>query len=75
MMLISETASAGAAIGSWRGRSVIRACRVGRSLILVDLIDLAVRNFKHCGDLGDSVVCSSRASSLAATAKLVLGVL
>ena len=53
MMLISETASAGAAIGSWRGRSVIRACRVGRSLILVDLINLAVRSFKHCGNLGN----------------------
>ena len=52
-MLVGETASAGAAIGSWRGRSVIRACRVGRPVILVDLVDLAVRSFKHCGDLGD----------------------
>ena len=52
-MLIGETASAGATIGSWRGGSTIRACRVGRSLILTDLVDLAVRSFKHCGDLGD----------------------
>ena len=52
-MLVGETASAGAAIGSWRGGSVIRACRVGRSLILADLVDLAVYSFKHCGDLGD----------------------
>ena len=29
------------------------ACRVGRSLILADLVDLAVRRFKHGGDLGD----------------------
>ena len=50
-MLVSETASAGAAIGSWRGGSAIRACRVGRSLILADLVDLVVRSFKHCGDL------------------------
>jgi len=53
MMLVSKTASTRAVIGSWRGESVIRACRVGRSLILVDLIDLAVCSFKHCGDLGD----------------------
>ena len=52
-MLVGETASAKAVIGSWHGRSVIRACRVGRSLILVDLVDLAVRRFKHCSDLGD----------------------
>ena len=52
-MLVGETASAGAAIGSWRGGSVIRACRVGRPLILADLVDLAVYSFKHCGDLGD----------------------
>ena len=52
-MLIGEMASAGAAIGSWHGGSAIRACQVGRSLILVDLVDLAVRSFKHCGDLGD----------------------
>ena len=32
---------------------MIPACRVGRSLILVDLVDLAVRSFKHCGELGD----------------------
>ena len=51
--MIDETASAGAAIGSWRGGSANRACRVGGSLILADLIDLAVRRFKHCGDLGD----------------------
>ena len=50
-MLVGETASAGAAIGSWRGGSAIRACRVGRSLILADLVDLVVRSFKHCGDL------------------------
>jgi len=29
-----------------------RACRVGRSLILVDLVDLAVCSFEQCGDLG-----------------------
>jgi len=52
-MLVGETASAGVAIPSWRGGSVIRACRVGRSLILVDLVDLAVRSFNHCSDLGD----------------------
>ena len=44
-------ASAEAMIGSWCGGSAIRAYRVGRSLILTDLVDLAVRNFKHCGDL------------------------
>ena len=32
---------------------MIQACRVGRSLILVDLVDLVVHSFKHCGDLGD----------------------
>ena len=32
---------------------MIRACRAGRSLILVNLVDLAVCSFKHCGDLGD----------------------
>ena len=53
MMLISEMASVGVAIGSYHGRSAIRACRVGRSLILADLIDLAVCSFKHCGDFGD----------------------
>ena len=52
-MLVGETASAGAAIGSWRGGSAIQACRVGRSVILVDLIDLAVCSFEHCGNLGD----------------------
>ena len=52
-MLIGETASAGAAIGSWHVGLTNQACRVGRSLILVDLIDLAVRRFKHCGDLGN----------------------
>ena len=52
-MLVGKMASAGAAIGSWHGGSVTRACRVGRSLILVDLINLAVRSFKHCGNLGN----------------------
>ena len=52
-MLVGETASARAAIESWHGGSVTRACRVGRSLILADLVDLAVRSFKQCGDLGD----------------------
>ena len=52
-MLVDETASVGATIGSWRGGSTIRAYQVGRSLILADLIDLVVRSFKHCGDLGD----------------------
>ena len=53
MTLIGETASAGATIGSWRVGSAIQACRVGGSLILEDLGDLAVCSFKHCGDLGD----------------------
>jgi len=53
MLLVGEMASARAAIGSWRGGSAIRACRVGRSLILADLVDLAVCNFKHCDNLGD----------------------
>ena len=52
-MLVGEMASAGAAIGSWRDRSANRARRVGRSLILADLVDLAVRRFKHGDDLGD----------------------
>ena len=52
-LLISKMASARAAIGSWRGGSAIRACRVGRSLILADLVDLAVCNFKHYDDHGD----------------------
>ena len=52
-MLIGEMASARAAIGSWRGGSAIRACRVGRSLILANLVDLAVRRFKHHSNLGD----------------------
>ena len=30
-----------------------RGCRVRRSLILADLIDLPMCCFKHCGDLGD----------------------
>jgi len=51
--LIDKMAFARAAIGSWRGGSAIQACRVGKSLILADLVDLAVRSFKHCGDLGD----------------------
>jgi len=46
-------ASVGATIGSWHGGSVNQACRVGRSLIQGDLVDLAVRCFKHGGDLGD----------------------
>ena len=52
-LLIGKTASVGAAIGSWRGGSANRARRVGRSLILADLVDLAVHRFKHGGDLGD----------------------
>ena len=52
-LLIGEMASARAAIGSWRGRSMNQAHRVGRSLILADLIDLAVHRFKHNSDLGD----------------------
>ena len=52
-MLVGEMTSVGADIGSWHGGSVIRARRVGRSLILADLVDLVVRSFKHCGDLGD----------------------
>ena len=48
-----RTTLAGAAIGSWRGGSANRARRVGRSLILADLVDLVVRRFKHGGDLGD----------------------
>ena len=75
MLLIGEMASAGAAIGSWHSRSTNRARRVGRSLILVDLVDLAVCNFEHCGDLGDLWRLFKPASSLAATAKLALGVL
>ena len=38
-VLVSEMTLAGAAIRSWRGRSANRARRVGRSLILADLID------------------------------------
>ena len=53
MMLVSETASVGAAIGSWSDGSTNRARRVGGSLILAELVDLTVRSFKHCGDLGD----------------------
>ena len=30
-----------------------RACRVGRSLILANLVDLVVRCFKHHGNLGN----------------------
>ena len=52
-LLIGKTASTRAAIGSWPGRSVNRAHRVGRSLILADLADMAVCSFEHCGDLGD----------------------
>ena len=53
MMLVGEMASAGATIRSWHSGSANRAHRVGRSLILADLVDLAVCKFKHCGDLGD----------------------
>ena len=52
-VLVSEMTSARAAIRSWRGGSANQARRVGRSLILADLVDLAVRCFKHGGDLGD----------------------
>ena len=52
-VLVGETTSAGAAIRSWHDGSANRARRVGRSLILSDLVDLAVRRFKHGGDLGD----------------------
>jgi len=52
-VLVGEMTSAGAAIRSWHGRSANRAHRVGRSLILVDLINLVVRRFKLGGDLGD----------------------
>ena len=40
-------------IGSWCGGSANRACRVGGSLILAELIDLAVCSFKHHSDLGN----------------------
>ena len=53
MLLVGEMASARTTIGSWRGGSANRARQVGRSLILVDLVDLAVRQFKHGSDLGD----------------------
>ena len=53
VMLVSEMTSAGAAIRSWHGGSANRTRRVGRSLILADLVDLAVYRFKHGGDLGD----------------------
>ena len=49
-VLVSE--ATWAAIRSWRGGSANRARRVRRSLILADLVDLAVRRFKHGGDLG-----------------------
>ena len=52
-MSVNEMASVGAMIGSSHDGSVIQACRVGRSLVLVDLVDLVVRNFKHYSDLGD----------------------
>ena len=52
-MLVGEMASARAVIGSWGGGSAIQACRVGRPLILANLVDLAVRSLKHCDDLGD----------------------
>ena len=52
-LLIGEIASAGAVIGSWHDGSANRARRVGRSLILADVVDLAVCSFEHCGDLRD----------------------
>ena len=52
-VLVGEITSARAVIRSWHGGSVNRTRRVGRSLILMDLVDLAVRHFKHGGDLGD----------------------
>ena len=52
-VLVGEMTLAGAAIKSWCGRSANQAHRVGRSLILADLVDLAVRCFKHGSDLGD----------------------
>ena len=52
-MLVGEMTSARVAIRSWCDRSVNPARRVGRSLILADLVDLAVRRFKHGGDLGN----------------------
>ena len=42
MLLVGEMTSTRAAIRSWHGRSANRACRIGRSLILADLIDLVV---------------------------------
>ena len=51
--LIGETTSTRATIGSWHNGSANRAHRVGRSLILVDLIGLAVRRFKNGSDLDD----------------------
>ena len=51
--LISETTSTRATIGSWHSGSANRAHRVGRSLILADLIDLVVCHFNHGGNLGD----------------------
>ena len=53
VVLVSETTSAGAVIRSWCGGSANLARRVERSLILVDLIELTVCSFEHCGDLGD----------------------
>ena len=53
MVLVSETTSTGVVIRSWHGGSANRARRVGRSLILADLVDLAVHCFKHGSDLGD----------------------
>ena len=52
-VLVGETTSVGAAIRSWRDGSTNQARRAGRSLILADLVDLAVRRFKYGGDLGD----------------------
>ena len=53
VVLVGKTTSARAAIGSWRSGLVNRAHGVGRSLILMDLVDLAVHRFKHGSDLGD----------------------
>jgi len=62
-MLVSETALARAVVGSRRGGSANEACQVRRSFILADLIDLAVRRFKHGGDLGN-LWCSLEPSEL-----------
>lgn len=40
-------------MGSWRGRSAIRAHGVRGCLIMANIIDLAMRCLYHCGDHGD----------------------